>query len=241
MRRYLWLLILTLGLPVQAQQNYASISFGAGIPLGNYGLTGDLEAYGYARPGGAIKFDAGYFPVSYFGIGGSFAFNSNYGIRDSLLQDMISHVEQQGSSVIEIPDDADIIYGSGFWNNISLFIGPQFSIRASQRLYLDFRALGGVSLLRPPDQELFIAFDNQEIHSAISNQKLSFGFTAGGGLRLKLNEELALKIGIDFSQTRARFDYDFNLFRGVAEDIPPVSTHFPVRTLDLMVGLAYAF
>jgi opacity protein-like surface antigen len=241
MRFIAWIVIFFLSLPLLGQQNFASISFGASLPLNAYGSTGDLSSNGYARTGGAIKFDAGYFPTSYLGIGGSFSFNSNYGIRDSLLQDMIDHVEEYGSNIIEIPEDAEIVYGSGFWNNIGVFLGPHFSARLSQRLYADLRVLGGISVLRPPDQELIINFDNTEIHSRVSNHKLTFGLTAGGGFRFKLNEDLALKLGVDFTQARARFDYTFELFSGVAEDIPPIEADFYVRTLDLMVGLAYAF
>lgn len=241
MRRFAWIIILFLSLPAYAQQNFASISFGASLPMGDYGLTGDLASNGYARTGGAIKFDAGYFPGSYLGIGGSFSFGSNYAIRDSLLQDMITYVEENASSIIDIPEDAEIVYGSGFWNNISLFLGPHFSIRATQRLYFDIRALAGLSIVRPPDQELIIIFDATEIHSVVSNHKLSFGFTAGGGFRFKLNENLALKLGVDFSQAKSKFDYTFDLFSGVAEDVPPIQSDFYVRTLDIMVGLAYAF
>ena len=55
-----------------AQQNFASISFGASISLKDYAATGDLSSNGYARTGGTIKFDGAYFPVSYLGIGASF-------------------------------------------------------------------------------------------------------------------------------------------------------------------------
>ena len=227
--------------PSIAQQNFASISFGASMPLGDYALTGDLASNGYARTGGAIKFDAGYFPVSYLGIGASFSFGSNYAIRDSLLKDMVTYVEENASSVIDIPEDAEILYGSGFWNYINLFIGPQFSVRVSQRLYFDIRGLAGVSVLRTPDQELRINFDGTEILSRSSRNKLSFGFTAGGGARIMLNSNIALKLGADFFQSRARFDYTFELFKGVAEDVPPFESNFLLRTLELSAGLAYSF
>ena len=223
------------------QQNFASISFGASLPQGDYGVTGDLSSNGYASTGGAIKFDAGYFPGSYFGIGGSFSFGSNYADSDSLRQDMIAHVVEHASSIIEIPEDADIVYGSGFWNNISLFLGPHFSIRATQRLYFDLRALAGISFIRPPDQELSISFDETDIFSTVSSDKVSFGFTAGGGLRYGLNDDLALKLAADFTQARARIDYAFDLFRDVAEDVPPIESDFYVKTVEIMVGLAYAF
>ena len=211
------------------------------MPLGYYALTGDLASNGYARTGGAIKFDAGYFPISYLGIGGSFSFGSNYAFRDSLLKDMVTYIEENASSIIDIPEDAEILYGSGFWNYINLFIGPQFSIRASQRLYFDFRGLAGISILRAPDQELRINFDGTEILSRSSRNKLSFGFTAGGGARIMLNSNIALKLGADFYQSRARFDYTFDLFQGVAEDVPPFESNFLVRTLELTSGLAYSF
>ena len=76
----------------------------------------------------------------------------------------------------------------------------------------------------------------------VNNSKVSFGFTAGGGLRYKLNENLALKLGVDFVQAKAKFDYTFELFEGIAAGpIPPMPAEFFVRTVDIMVGLAYAF
>ena len=86
------LLLALASLPVKAQQNFASISFGATLPQGDYALTGDLSSNGYASRGGAIKFDAAYFPVSYFGIGASFSFGSNYAKRDSLINDLVSYM-----------------------------------------------------------------------------------------------------------------------------------------------------
>lgn len=244
MRRFTWILILFLSLfslAASGQQNFASISFGATIPQGDYGETGDLSSNGYARTGGAIKFDAGFFPTSYFGIGGSFSFGSNYSVRDSLVQDMVSYIEENASSIIDIPEDAEIIYGSGFWNYINLFLGPHFSFRASQKLYFDFRGLAGLTVLRAPDQDLRINFDGTEIYTHSTRSRLAFGFTAGGGLRYNLNSDLALKLAADFFQSKAQFEYTFDLFQGVAEDIPPLNSEFFVRTVELTVGLAYSF
>jgi hypothetical protein len=244
MKRISWILVFVLGLtsiPSLAQQSFASISFGASLPQGPYASTGDLSNSGYARTGGAIKFDAAYFPVSYIGIGGSFSFGSNYANRDSLLQDMITYIEETASSIIDIPEDAEILYGSGFWNYINLFVGPNFSIRASQSLYFDFRALAGMTILRAPDQELRINFDGTEIYSRTSGSMLAFGYTGGAAIRVMLNSALALRLGVDYFQSRAKFEYTFDLFQGVAEDVPPISANFPVRTLELNAGLAYSF
>jgi hypothetical protein len=240
MRRYLWIFIVLVAVPVHAQQNFASISFGASIPMGDYGTTGDLASNGYARPGGAIKFDAGYFPNSYLGIGGSFAFGSNYSMRDSLLTDLISHVEESTPSIGEIPEDS-IAYGSGFWNYINLFIGPHFSVRASQRLYVDFRILGGLSILRPPDQELVINVDGAQIYSAASNNKLSYGFMAGAGIRYELKSNLALKMETGYTLARSKFDYTFGLLKGISEDIPGIESQFWVTAMEFSMGLAYSF
>jgi len=242
MRKSIWILIGLLAagsLQLAAQQNFASISFGATIPQGDYGATGDLSSNGYAKTGGAIKFDAGYFPVSYFGIGGSFSFGSNYAIRDSLVQDLISYIESQAPGGIDIPEDAEILYGAGFWNYINLFIGPHFSIRASQNLYFDFRALGGLSIIRPPDQELRISYDGNNIQSHTSYNTVAFGFTAGGGIRYKFNPNLALKLGADFVQTKSKNTYTFDLFQGIG--VSPLEAEFYIRTVELTAGLAYSF
>lgn len=239
---YICVLILAMAsLPLMAQQNFASISFGAALPQGDYASEGDLSSNGYAKSGGAIKFDAGYFPVSYFGIGASFSFGSNYADRDTLLSDMISYIEENATNIIDIPEDANILYGSGFWNYVNVFIGPHFSIRATQKLYFDFRALAGISFIRPPDQELRINFDDTNIYTRTSHNTVSFGFLAGGGLRYKLNSSLALKLGADFYQSKSKFTYSFELFRDVAENVPPLDSEFLIQTLELTIGLAYSF
>jgi opacity protein-like surface antigen len=236
------LLLLAAGsIPVLAQQNFASISFGASIPQGNYAATGDISSNGYARTGGAIKFDAGYFPVSYFGIGASFSFGSNYALRDSLVKDMVAYIEENTPGGVDIPENAEILYGSGFWNYFNLFIGPHFSIRATQMLYFDFRGLAGLSVIRPPDQELTITYDGNSIYNRTSYNNVAFGFTAGGGIRIMLNTSLALKLSCDFVQTKAKNTYTFGLYEGIIENIPPVDAEFFIRTLEVTAGLAYSF
>lgn len=235
------ILIALASLPAFSQQNFASISFGASLPQGDYAAIGDLSSNGYAQTGGAVKFDAGYFPVSYFGIGASFSFGSNYASRDTLINDMITYIEENASNIIHIPENAEILYGSGFWNYINVFIGPHFAIRASQRLYLDFRGLAGVSFIRPPDQELRINFDNTSIYTQTSHNSASFGFLAGAGVRYKLNSNLALKFAADYFQSKSKNTYTFELFQGVAEDVPPLDAEFLIQTVELTLGLAYSF
>lgn len=239
--RVLILFLATASVQLSAQQNFASISFGASMPLDNYLASGDLSANGYANNGGAIKFDAGYFPGSYFGIGGSFSFGSNYASRDSLLKDMVTYIESSTPGGIDIPDDAEILYESGFWNYINLFIGPHFSIRTSQRLYLDFRALGGLSIIRPPDQELSITYDDNNIYARTSHNNAAFGWTVGAGARYKFNSRLALKLGVDLVRAKAKNSYSFDLFQGVLGEVPPIDAEFYIQALEITAGLAYSF
>ena len=244
MRKTIYTLILLMAgasLQLMAQQNFASISFGTSIPQGDYAAIGDLSSNGYANTGGAIKFDAGYFPGSYLGIGGSFSFGSNYTQRDSLLSDMITYIEENASGVADIPEDAEVLYGSGFWNYISIFLGPHFSIRAAQNLYFDFRVLGGLSIIRVPNQELTITYDDKYIYTNSNNSNVAFGWTTGGGIRYKFNENLALKLSADYVQTKAKNTYTFDLFSGVADDVPPLDSEFFIKTVEITAGLAYSF
>jgi len=239
MTRFSWVLILFLSAPLIAQENFVSISFGISLPQGDYAGTGDLASNGYAKTSGAIKFDAGYFPSSYLGIGGSFSFGSNYAIKDSIRNDIrrhiLTHIPGTG-----IPDDS-ITYATGFWNYINLFIGPHFSMRPAERVYLDFRVLGGLSILRPPDQEFIAIINGEEIRSFTSSNALSLGGVASVGMRYKLNDKLALKLEADYMSTlitKVVFDYDF---RFAGDVIPPVESELTVSAVELMVGLAYAF
>jgi len=230
-----------ISIPVAAQQDFVSISFGTSIPLGSYRSTGSLNAGGYAGTGGVIKFDAGYFPESYLGFGGTFSFGTNFALRDSLLADMIRYIEENSTTLLNIPDDAEIIYGSGFWNHIDLLIGPHYSIRLSQKLYLDFRILLGPGILRPPDEDLKIRFDDTEVKSIVNNNILILGAIGGAGLRIRLNQAISLKMGTEYYRTRARFPYEFSLFRDVPEKIPPLNAELLIQTLELSAGLAYSF
>ena len=98
-----------------------------------------------------------------------------------------------------------------------------------------------VSIIKPPDQELIIVYDNTQIHSRVSNSKMAFGYTAGAGVRYELNTDLALKLGVDFYQSKARFTYEFDLFQGVAEEITPIDAEYTIRTMEYTIGLAYSF
>jgi opacity protein-like surface antigen len=244
MRKAIGIIILfmaTASVQLIAQQNFASISFGASMSLKDYAATGDLSSNGYARTGGAIKFDGAYFPVSYLGIGASFGFGSNYILRDSLVNDMVAYIEDNVPGGVDIPEDAEILYGSGFWNYFNMFIGPHFSIRASQKLYFDFRGLAGLSVVRSPDQELTITYDGNSIYNRTDQTNAAFGWTAGGGIRIMLNSNLALKFSADFIQTKSKNTYTFGLYEGIIDDIPPLDAEFYVQTLEITAGLAYSF
>ncbi|MBN1133142.1 MAG: outer membrane beta-barrel protein [Bacteroidales bacterium] len=230
-----------LPLVAYGQQNFASISFGTSLPLGDYAATGDLSKNGYARLGPSISFDAAYFPVSYAGISARFGFGSNYGLRDSMMQDMIKHITTKTQNLINIPDEADITYGTGFWNYVNLFVGPHLSARPSQRLYLDLNILAGISIIKPPDHELIILFDDTEIYSRVSNPDLAFGYSAGAGLRYRFNAGIALKLAVDYYQSHTNFNYAFGLFRGAEEEIEPIHSDYSIKALELSAGLAYSF
>lgn len=241
MRRLVLIFLLFIAIPAAAQQDFVSISFGTSLPVGPYRSTGSLEADGYASTGGVIKFDAGYFPVSYLGFGGTFSFGSNFALRDSILADMLRYIEENSSTLPGIPGDAEIVYGSSFWNHIDLLAGPHYSIRLSQRLYLDFRILLGPSILRPPSEDLKITFDDHEISSFVDSNILILGVNGGTGLRIRLNEAISLKLGAEYFRSRARFQYRFSIFRDVPEDIPPLDAELPVNAIEISAGLAYSF
>lgn len=208
--------------------------------MGDYAATGDLATDGYARTGGGIRFDGAFFPNSYFGIGATFSLGSNYALGDSLRPDIVEYI-RDNSSGGGLPPDAEIYFRSGFWNYANLFIGPHFSVRASQRLYFDFRILGGMSFIRLPQQELQVEYNDEYIYSRSDRNKLSLGFSGGAALRFQLSDDLALRVAADYMQTGLKTTYDFSLFTELVGELPPLDAAISMRCMEYSLGLAYSF
>ncbi len=236
----LWI-ILFVPATTAAQQNFASISFGGSLPMNSYSETGDLASKGYASPSGAIKFDAAFYPVSYLGIGTTASFGSNYALKDSLLNDMLGHIEQTGALDGPIPGSAGVFFGSGFWNYLNLMAGPNFTFRPTKRLYFDFRGLVGLTILIPPQQEMRLVLTDQEVRAGLSGTNLSLGYTAGMGIRYRLNTGIAVRLAADYFRSRTSMDYYFKLIENSTRDLQGVDASFAVETLELSAGLAYYF
>ncbi|MEZ5069718.1 MAG: outer membrane beta-barrel protein [Bacteroidales bacterium] len=237
-RPILFLLLLAVAiLPVRSQQNFSSFSFGGSLPLGDFRGMNELPIQGFARPGTSIKFDGGYFPGSYLGIGASFSFSSHTVDADSLFSQIVRYVKQNVDfSALE---GTEFDHETGFWNAISLFLGPLYSVRASQRLYLDFRVLAGPTVVRVPEQTLRFSTGGGQVYTRIQDEGIFFGTTGGAGFRYRINERVALKGGLDFFRVSSRSTARYEAFFEVLGAIPDLERKMTLQTLDFSLGLAY--
>lgn len=237
---FIFLLLLPL-ITIQGQENYTSFSLGPTIPLGAYSKTGALSGNGYAAGGGIIRLDGAFFPQGYLGLGATFSFGSNYIFRDTLVEGLIDYLNATGSASEQLVNPEYRVNGINIWNYVNIMTGPVFSIRPSQRIYIDFRVLGGLSFFNASSITINIYDAEQQIEARPSANKISLGYTLGTSFRYTLNNGIILRLAVDYYQAGEKLDYDFNMLDLSGREIDPLHAEFSVLNIETTLGIAYSF
>ena len=235
-------ILLTLSAFSQAPQHYMSISMGGAIPQGNFASTDTTKGdIGYAQTSFSLAFDAAYFFLPSLGVAGTISFLNNAVNQVALRDNIIANIEKNYPD-IEIPEDTQISFNFGAWNHVNFLVGPQLTIPFGS-IYVDLRALAGVSWVFPPAAELYFA--NEEMDYRIywdQRQSVNFGWDVGGGFRFDSGRNYIIKLGADYSSTKATFQVTDEI--STPDNPNDGSTRDytqNVATVQVMVGLGYYF
>jgi opacity protein-like surface antigen len=236
-------IFLHLSVFIFAQSNsYMGILMGASIPMGDFASASlDNDQAGYATTSFNLTMDGAYLPSPYIGVGGAVSFSNN-SLNTGDLKNNLKKIIQEDFPDADLPDDVYISYDLGVWNHVNLMIGPHASIPLD-RLSIDFRVLGGMSFVFPPESQLYFATEDDEFRTYRDNKStVSFGYMAGTGFRYTSRSNMMLRLMVDYSYTKTTIeitDYHFDI--DMEEVVRRTEYTQPMGTIHVGVGIGYTF
>jgi hypothetical protein len=236
------LIMLVQSLLIFSQDSFLSLSMGASIPFGDYASGKNAFSSGYAGTNFVLNFDASYVVVPFVGIGATFSFGSNYADEKSLKNTILTDLIDQYSQ-INFPDPEITGYSysitMGKWTYINLMVGPNISIPLSI-IHLDFRFLGGLSFLTPPERGVTITWPGDDIFNSQSSQLVNFGYVIGAGIRFGRSGMTGLRIAADYFSSKPAMEIKTEHLL-IPKQEKTVKYDLAISTLHVTVGLCFNF
>ncbi len=222
-----------------AQDNYIGLSMGGSIPMGDYASTTEANKTGYAESGFSLNFQGNYYFMKFLGVGGTATFGMNGTAEEELKTDWITYLENLHD--VTIPDDANVRFITSQWTYVNLFAGPVLSFPFG-RLSLELKAQGGMSVITPPERNIYITYTNVEITSNSAGHNVAFGYLLGAGLQFKPSEMYGFRLGADYFASEAKLNLEDKIDDGTGEgEIVSAVWEMPVRAYHITLGISYFF
>jgi hypothetical protein len=233
MKIYLFPLLFALPMISFSQDNYMSLSFGVGIPLGDFGSSDNLTTDGFAEQGFTGEYTGLYLLTDFLGIGGNVKYSSN-GISNSKLRTKLKD---------EIPEDFPIdslaiTTNFGIWKQIALLAGPHFTIPVS-RINIDVYAMAGVNFVMPPKMEISAVVDNEWYLREFSANTVSYAVDLGFALRFHLNEDYSLRFYSSYFLSKSKGKIREEINQGGNSEPSESDFSGDIRSLHAGIGIVY--
>lgn len=229
MKTKISLLLLFLAGIVHAQENYMSLSFGSGTPIGDYANTTSLANEGFAIQGLMGDYSGAYYPVDYWGIAGTIKFNQNSIDRDATRDALIDLIPETP------PGNNDVTLDLGYWSIVSIGIGPQFTLPAG-KFSFDAYFLPGLHIIAPPKMQLIIHDGEDSKVYRGETQNLRFGFESGIAFRYQIGSNTGLRLSASYLQTSSKGELLSDL-AGQVDSNKEVDFTTKIQIVNIGIGL----
>jgi len=221
-----------------AQDDYLDMKFGIGVPVGKFSDNG-LETNGYAGPGFMMSFEGTYF-LGRIGFTGGLTYGMNF-LDDVTLQDDITAHLKELFPDVEISPDALVQFVTTPWSNVNALVGPVLSLPVSV-IYLEMRAMGGMSFVMPPTWKMDIESGENKLHSMSSGQSVKLAYLVGAGIAYNSSGNYGLRLGVDYVGTKTSFGVNYVYEEGITEKpYQEKSVEIPVNMFQTTLGITYTF
>lgn len=221
-------LFMLLSCLIKAQDNYMALSFGGGIPMGDFAKSTDIYSHGYANTGFMADYSGAYYPIDYIGIAGSARFTSNLLKQDEVRRDLFALLPDG------TPDDPNARLDIGKWDVISFTFGPQFTYPTSF-VDIDIYALVGLNIVNSPKMELQVQDSGGDlVETSLTSQSARFGWDAGINLRFKLSESSGIRVFVGYQHSSVKGELRGSGIEGTPENYIP-----KIDLINSGIGLVY--
>lgn len=208
-----------------------ALSFGVGMPKGDYASSESLFSGGFAHNGFMAEYSGAYFRNKYFGVGGSLKFTSNL----TNNEDVASELDKLRYA--DAPENTQVSYNIGQWNLVSVTAGPTLTYPIGN-LNIDAFFHAGANFINQPDMELLGDMGTDGYYSvSLQTNSISFNFDTGLNLRYQLNESTGIRFFISYQQTTAKGDIMQHI--DSAQELSLGNYHCKIQLLNTGIGLVY--
>lgn len=214
-----------------AQENFMSLSFGRGIPMSDFANTASLANNGFATQGYMADYSGAYYPFDYWGLAGTIKFNQNALDQDATRAALIDLIPETP------PGNYDITLDIGYWNIVSIGVGPQFTLPIS-KLSIDAYFFPGLHIVAPPKMQLTIHDGEDSKVYRGETQNLRFGFETGLALRYELGSNYGIRLSASYLQTSSKGELISNL-AGQIDDNKELDFTTKIQIINFGIGLVY--
>ena len=226
MKIKLIILLLLTALIINAQDNYMSLSFGVGNPLGDFAKSESLSTDGFANLGFMADYSGAYYPFYYIGIGGSVKFNQSAIEAEKVKQELIDLLPQEITDAINRVD-------MGYWSNVSFGVGPQFTLPLNI-IDIDLFVFPGLHIVAPPRMDLSVEISGTEYYTTLSSQNLRFGIESGINVRLNLGETAGIRLFASYLQTSSKGELEWS-----EDQAERIQFNRKIQIVNTGIGLIY--
>jgi hypothetical protein len=209
-----------------------SLSFGIGLPLGDFGNTDNLLKDGFAEQGFTGEYTGLYLLADFFGIGGNIKYSSN-----GLSRMLRSRIEDEIPGHLPL-DSLAITTNFGMWKQIALMIGPHFTLPVS-KINFDLYAMGGINFVMPPKMELSAVIDDEWYLRSFSANTVSYALDLGLAMRFHLNEDYSLRLYSSYFISKSKGKIREEINQGINIESSENDFSGNIGSLHAGIGIVY--
>lgn len=231
MKKFIFLPFLFFSLVMSAQNNFMSLTLGRSSTLGEYGAEDNLTD-GFASSGIVADYSGAYFIKKYIGLGGGIKYSSNETNEGKIKKLLDAEIPS------DIPSNANIIYNTGFWENVAVFAGPFFTLPVGN-FNIDLYGFGGIGFVMPPPFDIIASTSDSQYSRKTSSNQVSLALNAGLGFRYNINEKYAVRVHSDLYASNASMKVDTQLTTKNKNQSGSTEYKARIEYMSYEIGLVY--
>jgi hypothetical protein len=211
---------------------YIGISGGLSVPMGNFARTDYADSKsGFAKMGGNIGITGTCFLTKHFGITALVSYQG-YGFKSA--QNLANGYKED----FAVDSATATIQGSNY--TIDALVGPYYSCTLRRNLFLDVRALAGITSAHLAGNTIYLEDQTAATFGQKESAATALAVQFGAAIRYNLCKHWGVSLGLDYFSSKPDFSIENTNRKNEAGRIIN-SYHQPMQGINTNLGLVYRF